>query len=73
MTDATLSRAKRRTGVGTALLAFGMIGAAYASVPLYRIFCQTTGFGGTTSRAEAAEAMRALPSSLGFKPIVVRR
>lgn len=25
------------------------------------------------SRAEAAEAMRALPSSLGFKPIVVRR
>ena len=26
-----------------------------------------------TSRAEAAEAMRALPSSLGFKPIVVRR
>ncbi|WP_374469766.1 cytochrome c oxidase assembly protein [Phenylobacterium sp.] len=33
---------------------FGMIGAAYASVPLYRAFCQLTGFDGTTKRAEAA-------------------
>ena len=29
-----------------------MIGAAYASVPLYRIFCQMTGYGGTTRRVE---------------------
>jgi cytochrome c oxidase assembly protein subunit 11 len=29
----------------------GMVGAAYASVPLYRAFCQATGFGGTTQRA----------------------
>ena len=27
-----------------------MIGLAYASVPLYRMFCQVTGFGGTTQR-----------------------
>lgn len=33
---------------------FGMIGAAYASVPLYRAFCQLTGFDGTTRRAEKA-------------------
>ncbi|MET0273076.1 MAG: cytochrome c oxidase assembly protein [Phenylobacterium sp.] len=33
---------------------FGMVGAAYASVPLYRAFCQLTGFDGTTRRAEAA-------------------
>ncbi len=26
----------------------GMVGLAYASVPLYRLFCQVTGFGGTT-------------------------
>ena len=36
----------------TALLGFlmvcGMTGLAFASVPLYRIFCQVTGFGGTT-------------------------
>lgn len=25
---------------------------AYASVPLYRLFCQVTGFGGTTMRAD---------------------
>lgn len=27
-----------------------MVGAAYASVPLYRAFCQATGYGGTTQR-----------------------
>lgn len=30
-----------------------MVLLAYASVPLYRIFCQVTGFGGTTTQAEA--------------------
>lgn len=33
---------------------FGMIGAAYASVPLYRAFCQITGFDGTPRKATAA-------------------
>jgi len=33
-----------------------MLGLAYASVPLYRVFCQVTGFGGTTQRAAAAPA-----------------
>jgi cytochrome c oxidase assembly protein subunit 11 len=37
-------------------LALAMIGLGYASVPLYRIFCQVTGFGGTTQRSTAAEA-----------------
>lgn len=41
-----------------AAAAFGgavmMLGLAYASVPLYRLFCQTTGFGGVTQRAEKA-------------------
>jgi cytochrome c oxidase assembly protein subunit 11 len=32
----------------------GMTGLAYASVPLYRLFCQVTGFGGTPQRAAAA-------------------
>ena len=35
-------------------LVFGMVGLAYASVPLYALFCQVTGFGGTTQRADAA-------------------
>ncbi|MDB5437282.1 MAG: coxG [Phenylobacterium sp.] len=32
----------------------GMVGAAYASVPLYRAFCQVTGYGGTVRKAETA-------------------
>jgi len=32
----------------------GMVGAAYASVPLYRAFCQATGYGGTVRKAETA-------------------
>ena len=28
----------------------GAVGASYLSVPLYKVFCQTTGFGGTTQR-----------------------
>lgn len=31
-----------------------MTGAAFAAVPLYRMFCQVTGFNGTVRRAEAA-------------------
>jgi cytochrome c oxidase assembly protein subunit 11 len=35
-----------------------MVGLAFAAVPLYRIFCQVTGLGGTTMRAtETAAAM----------------
>ena len=37
-------------------VAAGMVGMSYAAVPLYRLFCQVTGFGGTTQRAETAPA-----------------
>lgn len=30
----------------------GMVGMAYAAVPLYQIFCQVTGYGGTTKRTD---------------------
>jgi len=40
-----------------AIIVAGMVGLAYASVPLYQLFCQVTGYGGTTqvalSQAEA--------------------
>ena len=42
----------RRMALNLAALTLGMLMLAYASVPLYRIFCQVTGFGGTTRRAE---------------------
>jgi cytochrome c oxidase assembly protein subunit 11 len=35
-------------------LAFGMLGLSFASAPLYRLFCQVTGYGGTTGVASAA-------------------
>jgi cytochrome c oxidase assembly protein subunit 11 len=33
-------------------LVIGMAGLSYAAVPLYKLYCQVTGFGGTTQRAE---------------------
>ena len=33
----------------------GALGATYAAVPLYKIFCQTTGFGGTTQRVTLSD------------------
>lgn len=33
-------------------MVLGMLGAAYAAVPLYQLFCQITGFGGTTQKSD---------------------
>ena len=33
-------------------LVFAMVGCSYAAVPLYRRFCQATGYGGTVQRRE---------------------
>ncbi|HAF42660.1 MAG TPA: cytochrome c oxidase assembly protein [Sphingobium sp.] len=52
-------RRNRRTLVATALVGLAMLGLGFASVPLYRIFCETTGFGGTTQRAQAGGQVRA--------------
>lgn len=56
----------RRVAMVAATIAIGMTGLAFASVPLYRLFCQVTGLGGTTQRAEAA------PASATGKTITVR-
>ncbi|MBB3935026.1 cytochrome c oxidase assembly protein [Aureimonas phyllosphaerae] len=53
-TPAEAARHARTIALGCGLFVFGMIGAAYASVPLYKLFCQVTGYGGTTQRAESA-------------------
>jgi cytochrome c oxidase assembly protein subunit 11 len=37
-----------------------MLALSFASVPLYRMFCAATGFGGTTQVAKAAPATRGL-------------
>jgi cytochrome c oxidase assembly protein subunit 11 len=47
------TRNRRLAGLLVGIVA-AMIGLSFASVPLYRLFCAATGYGGTTQRSEAA-------------------
>lgn len=51
---------------GLYLMAFtvAMIGVTYASVPLYRMFCQATGYGGTVQQGSTGTPRAALPSTM---------
>lgn len=44
----------RRAGFIVLATVLFMIGLSFAAVPLYNLFCKTTGFGGTTMTAEKA-------------------
>jgi cytochrome c oxidase assembly protein subunit 11 len=46
----------RLLGLVCAAIALAMVGAAYAAVPLYRVFCQVTGFDGTVRRGAEPSA-----------------
>ncbi len=48
------SKRQANLAVAGAGLAFagGLVGMSYAAVPLYAMFCQLTGYGGTTQRVE---------------------
>lgn len=52
--DNTSRNANLRVAAACVVFFSSMIGAAYASVPLYKLFCQVTGFGGTPKIATAA-------------------
>lgn len=57
MNPTTPSPKKHRVGNSTIMaMCFvfvgGMVGMAYAAVPLYQLFCQVTGYNGTTQRTE---------------------
>ncbi len=56
----------RVTALAAAGVVVGMVGMVYAAVPLYQMFCQVTGFGGTTQVAAAA------PAEIGARIITVR-
>ena len=56
----------RKVAVACVALVVAMVGLAYASVPLYRLFCQVTGYGGTTQRA-AARSM-----AISDTPVTIR-
>ena len=60
---------KRRNAtlaISLAGLVCAMVGLSFAAVPLYQLFCQVTGFGGTTQVAES------LPEALGERVVKVR-
>ncbi len=59
-------RRNRKVALICAGFFFGMIGMAYASVPLYRAFCQLTGFDGTVRKADAA------PDTILDKTLTIR-
>ncbi|RAI60859.1 cytochrome c oxidase assembly protein [Roseicella frigidaeris] len=44
---ATLRRRNRRMAIGVGAFVCGMVGLAFASVPLYDMFCRATGYNGT--------------------------
>ena len=45
-----------RSAVMAGLLGLGMLGLGFAAVPIYQIFCQVTGYNGTTQRVDEAQA-----------------
>lgn len=55
---ADLQRRNRNILAWALAVVLGTVGLSYASVPLYRIFCQVTGFGGTVRRVTVAPAGR---------------
>ena len=61
------SARRNRMTVALLLSVFvGMVGLSFASVPLYRLFCAATGYGGTTQRATSA------PAEIGERVVTVR-
>lgn len=51
---ADLAKRNRKVALISVAAFVLMVGAAFASVPLYKAFCQVTGFDGTVRKAEAA-------------------
>ncbi len=60
------SRRNKRMAGALVGLVLGMVGLSFAAVPLYQLFCQVTGYGGTTMRAEE------LPDHVLDRQITVR-
>ena len=63
---ATMQRRKSITVAALSGLLLGMAGLSYAAVPLYRMFCQVTGYGGTTQVATA------VPDAISDRVVTVR-
>jgi len=54
------------TALALTLVVVGMVGASFAAVPLYDLFCRATGYGGTTKVATE------VPERVGEREMTVR-
>lgn len=59
----------RRTALALFAVVGGMVGLSYASVPLYQLFCQVTGYGGTTQVGSAEGPV--VPKEIAGKTVTV--
>ena len=50
--NGTVARRHRNVAVTCAFVVVSMVGLSFAAVPLYRLYCQVTGYAGTTQKAE---------------------
>ncbi|MBU4527739.1 MAG: cytochrome c oxidase assembly protein [Hoeflea sp.] len=48
----TAASANMRIVIACSAFVISMVGVSFAAVPLYQLFCQVTGYGGTTQRVE---------------------
>lgn len=65
-----MAKARTRNGIVAATLVavvVGMVGLSFASVPLYRLFCQVTGFGGTPNIATAPDRAKASDRTIAVR------
>ena len=61
----------RKTAITATIVAVAMLALGFASVPLYRMFCQATGFGGTTQRATETQLKSMAEKGEGGTPRIV--
>jgi cytochrome c oxidase assembly protein subunit 11 len=67
MSAAAASVRNRRTAMIAGLIALGFLALAFAAVPLYRLFCQATGFDGTPRTALGATAPGAVAGQMSIR------
>ncbi len=65
MSEARRNNTKTAVLLGGVIL--GMIGLTAASVPLYQLFCQVTGYGGTTQVADSSLAPTVLDRTIRIR------
>ncbi|HEY8964140.1 MAG TPA: cytochrome c oxidase assembly protein [Alphaproteobacteria bacterium] len=67
MNDEDLIRKNQRMGLIIFTVIVGMVGLSFASVPLYRLFCQVTGFGGTPQIGRGAGDIKILDRDITIR------